>query len=312
MKKLLQSNSKKSFAFKLLIFVITVIVADNVLGRLLKHSYFRQKQGYDYLTTLSIKKTTDPVLIFGSSRAVNIINPLVLEEKLKLPGFNAGRVGQSIFYHYGVLKSVLRRYKPELVILSFDAGNFEKDQEDYDRIASLLPYYEFEPQIEPIIELKGPFEKLKTVSKIYPYNSMVLPILSSNLKANNSKYDNIKGYIPLKRNAKGPLHTMDFTRTAGIDQNKVKIYKLFIKECIDAGIKLHIVCPPYLINAIGTDASIETAKNIAKEFGINFLDHSRDIFYSQQPDLFADFRHLNEKGSKKFTEQITNIITAQN
>lgn len=309
MKEILQSNSKKSFAIKLLFFALTVFAADRLIGFLLKQSYFKQKSGYNYLTTHSIEKATDPVLIFGSSRAVNIINPLILEEKLKLPGYNAGRDGQSIFYHYAVLKSVLDRYKPQMVILSFDAGDFAKGRQDYDRLSSLLPYWETEPEIEPIMELKGPFEKIKTASKIYPYNSMILPILSANLKKTD-RYDNMKGYMPLRRKIKGPLLTIDYTKTAMLDQNKVNTYKNFIKTCVNAGIKLHVVCPPYLINAIGTDASIETAKNIAKEYGVSFLDHSRDLNYSQQPDLFADFRHLNEEGSRLFTEQITSSITA--
>lgn len=308
MKKFLQSNSKKSFFIKLLFFAVTVFAADRIVGALLKLTYFKQKQGYNYLTTHSIERTTEPVLIFGSSRAVNIINPLIVEEKLKLPGYNAGRDGQSIFYHYAVLKSVLSRYQPKMVILSFDAGDFAKGRQDYDRLSSLLPYFESEPEMKPMIELKGPFEQLKTASKIYPYNSMILPILSSTMKKSD-RYANIKGYMPLRKKIKGPRLTIDYSKTAKLDQNKINTYRSFIETCVNAGIKIHVVCPPYLINAIGTDASIETAKHIARQYGVSFLDHSHDINYSQQPDLFADFRHLNEEGSRIFTEQISRSIT---
>ena len=309
MKKIIEGNGVKNFLIKLSFFVITIATADIVIGLLLKKTYFKQKAGYDYLTTVSIKYAKAPVMIFGSSRAVNIFNPAVMEKVLNVPCFNAGRVGQSVFYHYAVLKSVLKRYTPETVILSFDAGNFTKDQEDYDRISSLLPYYHGNPEIGQIVSLKGPYEKIKTISSIYPFNSLLLPILSGNLEKSKHRYEHVKGFIPIKKTAKGPLHTMDFTKTATLDINKIDIYKAFIKECINSNIDLHVVCPPYLINAIGNDASLKVAKEIAAEYKIDFIDYSRDDFYTRQPDLFADFRHLNAKGADIFTEKVALQLT---
>ncbi len=308
MKKIIEDNGVKIFLVKLLIFIVTITVADLIIGTVLKKTYFKQQQGYDYMTTFSIKKANDPVMIFGSSRAVNIFNPAVMEKELNLPCFNAGRIGQSIFYHYAVLKSVLKRYKPEKIILSFDAGNFDKDQEDYDRLSSLLPYYESNPEIEPVINLKGPYEKIKAISTIYPYNSLLLPILNGNLNRNKRSYANIKGYMPIKKTTSGPVRTIDYTKEDVLDPEKINTYRAFISECIKAGIELHIVCPPYLVNAIGNDLSIETAKKIAAEYKIDFIDYSRDSFYMRQPQLFADFRHLNGKGADLFSEQVAEII----
>jgi hypothetical protein len=311
MKKEFSGNGVKSFFIKLSIFVVTVAAADVIIGGVLKKAYFNQHQGYDFLTTNAIKNTTAPVLIFGSSRAVNIFNPALIEEELKLPCYNAGRVGQSVFYHYGVLKSVLKRYTPKKIILSFDAGNFEKDQEDYDRISTLLPYYKTVPEIESIVGLRGPFEELKTISYIYPYNSMLLPIVSGNMKKKN-KYHNIKGYIPINKTISGPLPAIDFTKAKNLDAKKINIFRAFIIECNRANIELHVVCPPYLLEGFANDLSIQTAKKIASDYNVNFIDFSNDSFFTQQPFLFADFRHLNEKGSEIFTRQITKIINHSN
>jgi len=177
-------------------------------------------------------------LIFGSSRAVNIFNPAVMEKELNLSCFNAGRIGQSIFYHYAVLKTVLKRYKPQKIILSFDAGNFDKDQEDYDRLSSLLPYYESNPEIELVINLKGPYEKIKMISSIYPFNSLLLPILNGNIKKDNSYYSNIKGFMANKKTTGSPARTIDYTKKEELDSKKIEIYKAFISECNNAGIEL--------------------------------------------------------------------------
>jgi len=310
MKKIFHGNSVKTFLLKLLIFAVTVAGADIIVGRILERSYFSQRHGYDYLSTHTIQNTTAPVLFFGSSRAVNIFNPAVAEKEFNLPCFNAGREGQSVFYHYAVLKSVLKRYKPKIVVLSFDAGDFANGRDDYDRISTLLPYYEKNPEIAAVINLKGPFEKIKTISNIYPYNSLVLPILSTTLRKDD-KYKDIAGHIPLKRKFNGPLHTMDFTKMSVLDTNKINVYRNFISDCKDANIELHIVCPPYLVNSIGTDASTSVAKKIASAYQVNFFDHSADSFYTSQPALFADFRHLNEKGAELFTEAVAEKISQQ-
>ena len=305
MKILLAGSGFKNFLFKGTIFLATVVTADFVIGKSLKKIYFKQDHGLDYLTTYAIEKTTAPVIVLGSSRALNIFNPAIIEKKLALPCYNAGRYGEPVFYHYALLKSILKRYTPAIIILSFDARDFAKDQKDYDLISALLPYYESHPEMKEVIDLKGPCEKLKMVSQIYPFNSLVLPSINGNLKFGKDNTANISGFIPLIPVFKGPLQTMDFAQWAILDTVKINIYTAFIKSCISAKVQLYIVCPPYLINAIGVDNSIITGKNIAREYGIPFLDFSRNPFYTNQPELFYDFRHLNEKGT---TKQIADSI----
>lgn len=294
------TNTLKSFFLKLLIFIIIVFIADRLLGALLKKFYFKQQGGYDYLTTYAIDKTTADLVIFGSSRAVNIFNTEIFEKQMGLSCFNAGRYGEPIFYHYAILTSILKRFKPKMILLSFDAGNFSKNQESYDRMAALLPYYSDHPEIRDIVALKGSFEKTKLLSSIYPYNSLMLPIISGNLENSKIKYPHLNGYIPIKKMFTGQLQTIDYTKEITLDSNKIAVYKSFIQACKKAKIPLYIICPPYLINSIGTDASIIEAKKIAAESNTDFYDYSRDEYFTSKPQLFADFRHLNEYGVENF------------
>jgi len=298
--KSVYSNTLKSFFLKLFIFIIIVFVADRLLGAVLKKYYFKQEAGYDYLTTYAIEKTSAELVIFGSSRAANIFNTGMFETQTGLSCFNAGRYGEPVFYHYAVLKTVLKRYKPTMILLSFDAGNFSNNQESYDRMASLLPYYNDHPEIRAIVALKGRFEKTKLLSSIYPYNSLLLPIVSGNTASSKKRYPHLNGYIANKKIFTGELQTIDYSKETALDNNKINVYKAFIQDCEKAKIPLYIICPPYLVNSIGTDASITEAKKIAKESKINFLDYSRDTFFSNRPQLFEDFRHLNENGVEYF------------
>ncbi len=312
MKKILHSNSYQGFLFKVLIFIAFVAIADFSIGKLLQKKYFNQSQGEDALTTYAVKEVKTQMLVFGSSRAVNIFDPSVLENETGLSCFNAGRVGQSIFYHYAVLKSTLKRYSPEVVILSLDAWDFAKDERDYDRISSLLPYYNNCTEVRDIVHLRGPFEKLKMVSSIYPYNSLLLPIIKGNRKdaAWEKKFAN--GFVSLNRVFPGPVQTINYNATTKeLDIVKVNTYISFINECKSRGIALYIVCPPYMVNPVGKNLSLTKAEQIAKQYNVPYFDFAHDNNFIKQRQLFADFRHLNLQGSQEFSRIISKKIGAK-
>ena len=300
------------FVLKLVAFFFVVFMVDLSIGFLLKRYYFKQESGNDYQATYVIDKTEAEILIFGSSRAANIYDPRIFESQLNLTCYNAGRYGYPIFYHYGLLKASIKRHVPKIVILSIDAGNFSINQEAYDRLSSLLPYYKDHPEIRPVVNLKGRYEKLKMISSIYPYNSLVLPIIQGNASINKLRAESINGYIALTEITSGPLATFDYTLEKKLDSVKINTYRNFIRSSKEAGIQLLVVCPPYLVNATGTDLSIQTAKQIAAESNVTFLDYSSDTLFTSKPYLFADYRHLNEKGVELISNSVIEKIKQLN
>ncbi|MES2848564.1 MAG: hypothetical protein V4685_05880 [Bacteroidota bacterium] len=311
MKKILHSNNYLGFLFKFFVFIVVVAIADFSIGKLLEKKYFNQSHGEDALTTYAIKEVKTQMLVFGSSRAVNIFDPSVLENETGLSCFNAGRVGQSIFYHYAVLKSTLKRYSPEVIILSLDAWDFAKDESDYDRISSLLPYYNTCTEVRDVVHLRGPFEKLKMGSSIYPYNSLLLPIIKGNRNAVVKK-EIANGYVSLDKVFPGPVQTINFNATAKeLDIIKVNTYISFINECKSRGIALYIVCPPYMINPVGKNLSLTKAEQIAKQYNVPYFDFAYDNNFIKRRQLFADFRHLNLQGSQEFSRIISEKISGK-
>lgn len=308
MVKSISNKQFGQFLIKAGAFFLLFSILDFGIGSLLKFFYYRQKAGNDYQATYAIDSTKADIVIFGSSRAANLFDTEIFERRLNMPCYNTGRYGYPVFYHYALLKAVTKRHIPKIAILSFDAGNFSVNQEAYDRLSSLLPYYNNHPEIRSIVDLKGPYEKIKMLSSIYPYNSLLLPVVSGNMESSKKKYATINGYIPLDETIQGPLWKFDYTREKVLDTVKINVYRDFIQLCIDAKIKLYIVCTPYKIEAKGVDKSITVGKSIAQEFKIPFLDYSRDSFYINQPSLFADYRHLNKKGVQLFSNTITEII----
>lgn len=308
-------NSNYRYIFsKVFIFITILFFIDLLLGNILNFFYFKQSSGLQYSATYSIEKTKAEMIIMGSSRANHHYDPRVLKKRLGISCYNTGRDGQYIFYQYALLQTILKRYSPKIIILDFVDQEFEFDQRDYERLSSLLPYYKNHPEIRSTIELKSPYEKIKLLSKIYPFNSSLLTIVIGNTKFNSNRRSIIDfdGFVPLDRKCKEPIKTMNDLRKIIIDNNKVKIFELFIQDCLKSKVNLYIVCSPYYINYKSTSSSIILGKKIAAKYNIDFYDFSQEPAFITNQSLFDDPYHLNDDGAKIFSDSITDRLVKKN
>jgi hypothetical protein len=298
----------KKIIINLIIVVAIVFLLDFAIGRTLRYFYFKQTSGLQFRTTYAMEKANADVLIFGSSRASHHYVPEVFEDSLKLSYYNTGRDGNGIFYQTAVLKSVLKRYTPKVIIFDF-AGGFETDISDYDRMSSLLPYYRSHEEIRKIIELKSPFEKVKLLSQIYPYNSSLLTIIIGNLDANKNRKPDNKGYVALYKEWKGTLDTITDQANVSIDSNKVASFKEFISYAKKSGAKVFIVYSP-IYRVFNFNQQIEMCNSICLEEHIPFYDYSKDTTFLNNKNLFQDFSHLNHPGAIIFSSSVVEKIKA--
>ncbi|MEO6136078.1 MAG: hypothetical protein ABIP35_13060 [Ginsengibacter sp.] len=306
----LKRKGLSQFTLRFFVFLAIIFVLDFSIGRILKSFYFTQDSGLLFRTTFAMDSTTAQMLIFGSSTANHHYEPHSFENRLNVSLYNAGRDGNNIFYHFAVLQGILIRYSPKIAILDFNKLEFAKNPDSYDRITSLLPYYETNPKIRSIIELKSPYEKYKLLSKIYPFNSILFTVAVGNLDVNKDRKNNndIDGYIPISKVWKNPLSLDTPVLKYEIDSNKVKYFRSFITECIKSDVNLFIVVSPRFIKYTTEDISIALAHEISDEFNIPFYDFSNDPYFLNHPELFADISHLNQNGAKIYSNKVIDKI----
>ena len=297
-------NPYKRFLFKMVILVIVIFVLDFSVGKTIEYFYFTQDSGQLYRTTYALEKTTEDVLIFGSSRANHHYHPAVIEESLHQSYYNVGRDGNYLFYHYAILQGTLKRYTPKLIILDFMEEEFKASEDSYDRISSLLPYYKTHPEIRSTVLLKSSYERLKLLSSIYPYNSSLFSIAAGNLDFNKRRTVEMKGYVPLTRKWNKPLQTAKRAVPFVLDSLKVKTFEAFLNDCNKLKVKVVVVVSPHYINAGDVDYSILRAREITRANNVIFLDYSRDTYFLNNPSLFADVEHLNDDGARIFTSKL--------
>jgi len=304
-------NNNQGFAFflgKLLIFIGIVFLLDLGIGRILQHYYFTINHEDSFRTNYVLKQTKAEILIFGSSRANHHYNVSLISEKMNQSCYNAGRDGNFIFYHYALLKGMLKRYKPGVIILDLCPEDLYQTPQSYDRIVTLLPYYRPYPELRNIIELKSRFEKYKLLSRIYPFNSQIVRIITGNIDIHNRRKDELTsmGYVPLTRTWKQPI--ADGGEVTDIDPVKLRMLKSFITECKQADIRLLIFISPFFVRENPDMKYIDCIEETASWHGVPFWNYSQDDYFLQNPEFFADPNHLNNTGADRYTSEVINKL----
>ncbi len=305
-------NQKTNFSFaaKLIFFIFLFFVIDFIAGSLLKNYYYSQDSGTLYHTTYAIEKSSEDVLIFGTSKANHSYNPELFQNRLGYSAYNVGRDGGSIFFDYALLKSVLKRYSPKIIILDV-SWEFETKQDAYDRLSMLLPYYKAHPEIRPIVAYKSKYEKFKLLSSVYPYNSMIFSILAGNAEFNKLRNKDLKGFVPLSKVLNEKIITHDIPDYK-IDSNRVNFFNSFIQDCRQANVKLYVVVSPDFMKLTKVEKSNHLAREIATKNGVDFFDYSCDTLFLNNAKYFTDPTHLNENGATIFTNLLIDKLEKDN
>lgn len=251
--------------------------------------------------------TQAQVLIFGSSRANHHYDPRVISEKLEKSCYNTGRDGNFLLFNYAIFKTIILRYKPEIVIFDVDKDFLTHSAEEYERLSSLLPYKGRNRAIEQVIALRGPFEKLKCLSQLYRYNSSLLTIAIGNTEVNKRRKSDIEGYVPLPGTLEMKRPDTDTSAVDPADPQKVSALLDIIMECKKYNIRLVFANSPIFIESINHD-NINPVREMAVHNKVEYLDYSTDTVFLNHPEYFADPSHLNSSGASIFSGALADRI----
>lgn len=301
---LTMKNKYICFIVSCVLFIFLVFVFDQVVGRTLRHFYFRSEYGAIYHLTYSLDSTEADVVILGSSRAHNHYIPKIIEDSLGLTCFNTGMDGSYILNSYAVLKSLVERYTPRLILMDIGLGELLFGSGGYDELSFLLPYYKNKPLIRDVILLKSKFEKLKLMSEVYPFNSMLLAIAEGNIR--NEDIKKLKGYRPLYGSLKDTSISYNQERDFKLDATKLKVLEEIASKCNSHNIRLVFIQSPRYARV--DQNTIESIINeLSEKHNAEFWNYVNDsIFF--KPEYFKDGAHMNNSGASEFTKMIAGKI----
>lgn len=292
---------KKLFV-RLLGVIVIVLICDVVVG-FCGRAYINNLSEYSFALAqkcnVMLNKEAD-ILIIGASKANhNYITDRFSQNGLTV--FNAGIDGTDCYVALMALKSCSARKVPQLVIFDISGNQVNVSP------GSLVDKYAFLYNQNPVVDILldkelSQLEKLKLKSNLYRYNKMPETIVSLFVKKNKTA----GGYVPLF----GDFSNGDFKEAESFspNDNEVSYLSELVDYCKRRDICLVLSVSPSCVNNKDFDLWLE---NYCHDNQV-YLVNSNKLFWGHL-ELFVDYDHLNEEGSKLFTnyflEQLDSLLT---
>lgn len=291
----------KKFLFRIALFFVAVAVIDVVFGVACKYLNAHVKGGEEKSRYYTCELSNEDVLIFGSSRAKHHYVPDIIEDSLGLTCYNTGEDGNGVILGYGILKMVVERYTPKLII--YDVCGFDIYQDDNMKYLNLLkPYYD-EFGIDSIFWKINPKTRFMMKSNLYRYNTTCLRLVGNYFHPLNN-YP--QGYSAL-------YNTMDYEpeiqglEIVSKDTLKIDFFEDFIHLTQEKGIQL-ICCVSPVYKVQFYDDYYKPIEELCERYGVPFYDFSIENEISKKRAYFQDRTHMNDSGARLYTNKLIAII----
>ena len=296
----------KKFIKTLLIIIVFTFIADRALSFIVKFFYSTATTTDEYKLNTVTFRMDDPVIFMGSSRCHHHYIPSIISDTLQMGVYNAGLWGRrNIYFHYGELCNILKRYTPQTICLELHPIDYLKTPgSDIATVGVLTPFINYTSECDDLLKTAGYYYKCE-LSCLYRYNSEFANILMGNVV--NRSFPANKGFRPLftlldtKHDDVGP-EKFPFP----IDEDKVRCLQAFIDKCKEKNINLIFICSPVFAKEKGR--LFDIPNEIARRNGILFINHYYYEGFSGHAEYFADFGHLNETGAKKYSSAIASEL----
>lgn len=307
--------SKKQ-AIRIFCFLFIVVITDQLAGYLMRKLYFTQRTGQTASLNYSLYECKADILIFGNSRAQHHYDPRIISDSLQMSCYNAGiDGGHSILLPYAQIEIILKRYTPKIIIVEFNPSAMIFNALDYEKLSVLLPYYETNPELHPLILMKSPWEKMKILSAIYPFNSAIINLIRFNTNIDAYRKWDYNGFVPIKNKQlnEGMIReTSYYASQSKAAPDKLKALEDIVQLCKDKNVKLYFINSPYFHEAqYKPQTPTITGNQVFEIFSqnkTNFIDYSVDPAFIGNLSLFADKVHLNENGATKYSQIIGGLL----
>jgi lysophospholipase L1-like esterase len=302
----------------IIVFIITCFAA-YITGSLFDHIY---KKRWSVLffekSDALIKDTTNYDIIFlGNSRANFGINPYYIDSITKLTSYNFGNGGADAEDIALSCNLYLQKHPcPRLVIISLDGGSLAQKKTLQTRFNYL--FYLENDTINKYMKRTG---FLTQLIKVFPFMkySFFDEYNRTSLFVKGAPYPlfdhNIyKGFVNIdqKKNARAVAHfdngndSGNYVWNAGIDYLRNIVSTLQRK-----GSRVIFVSPPERSSSPGRLRAFKKITDsiligIANEYHLNYLHFDDPKLYAD--DYFIDDIHLNEPGTKIYSQQLADSI----
>ena len=292
----------------LLIVVALVVISDLFFGVFTRWYFGNRHLPGDYETVeYLLKKSTDDVIVIGSSVALNSVKPDVVADSIDVSMWNGASNAQSMCYFEVLIKSIFQRHKPKLLLLGFRYDESLTDPRG-NRASFLIPYYHTGyPEIDKFLEDVPTLERQMLRSNLCRYNSVWLRILLNHFIKTGEK--GVRGFIGKAIPSVQP----DLVESTVNDEHSTKAttdcFRRILDYCKAENVDVVVFFPPQYFDFRGERiVAHDEMLAICEEYGVKTFDVLYDTYWVSHPELFYDNRHLNVDGADVFSSQLAHYL----
>lgn len=287
----------RTFLIKGLVFVVLLVVADQLCGmgfKLLNKTAGDKFAREEYMR----HDMKADVVLLGSSRCTHHYMPSILQDSLGMTVYNCGQRGNGIIYEYGRLQTIYARYTPKIVIVDFIQG-YDLDINDNNRYLDFLKVdYGTNAVVDSIFRVCDPLSPMKMCLQSYKYNSTLCDLLLNSILRNRGRFSK-DGFMPLT----GEIKVVEPKRTESkpfeVDSIKLEYIRKMARDKKAGSRMIFILSPSY---SYPNPQFLSIIENVAREYGVEFMNYSEDRRFLGNGKLFSDGAHLNAKGAEEFSK----------
>lgn len=295
----------KKFLKRLLIFVVIFFAVDKLFYVFIYLSpNYQVDNRIEKLLEGEINKE---VIILGSSRGAMNIMANQLENETRKTAYNIAFPGSDVVFHDFVLKTLLKfNKKPKIIIFAIDSpAELQPATSISYRLDRLYPSVKYNYINQELINrgdrnFTSWFLCLSRINKT-----------NFNLEKKSTKFDSILpcGSIPL--NFRNPNFKSEYSSSVtayeikGESEEKRKAFRSILEQCRSNNIKLIFAFSPNFQNH---NTSFEKRMRQFETPNSSFFVYDTLNLSYKDASNFYDESHLNAKGAKIFTSELSNYI----
>lgn len=297
----------KKYIIYIVAFFAVVAAVDFCFGTVCDYMTANAKGGATKQLVDLCEKDHYDILVMGSSKAHHNYIPQVFSDSLGLTCYNAGYDGNGVILAYGILKMIDDDRLPKLVVFDvkqqFDIYHYSGDG-DYTRYYQKLKKFIDEPAVSEIVASISKPDVVKLRSGLVRYNGDLVFTLSGFLQSDAK--DSYNGYKPaVGQLAEDSEAEKDYINQ--IDSLKMEYFHKLINLTKEKSIILVVVFSPEYNTPFSDD--FQPIRELCEYEEISVIDYFNEPTF-QKIEYFKDHCHLNEEGSRMFSEVLAKDLKA--
>lgn len=296
--------------WKILIFLVVLIVADRITGWYLGTLYEKNTclhSGGELNNYLKHGKAD--ILFLGSSRVNTMIDPEIISPN----ALNVSQPGKHFYYHLAVADLIDQHGKmpSNMLVINIETEDvyLESEEKLIEDVFYLKYYYGQNQFITHLIQQKGMYERFKFLSSAYRFNG-------ENFRLLTNPWQKIcvppgKGYFPLEKSNRDSLrlqHAIEILKKKKTNEQAnpdfFKKLDRLVYLCEKNNTRLVLLNGP---NYYYPESRIKASKLIQSycvDHQVDYLDFNNQVTVFDNLSMWCDHLHLNKEGSLLYSKMI--------